>query len=82
MRPIPNPVRERIIMLYEQGKRTEQIASALGYCQPALRRVRQHFNQRGTAEHHSVYPCFSMRTGWVAEYSAQKWSPKSLMTPV
>ncbi len=51
MQPIPNAVRERIIKLYEQGKRTDQIAAALGYCPAAVRRVRQHFNQRGSFEH-------------------------------
>lgn len=51
MGPIPNPVRQRIIKLYDQGKRTDQIAAALGYCQSAIRRVRQHFQERGTSEH-------------------------------
>ncbi len=51
MRPIPNAVRQRIIKLYDQGKRTDQIAAALGYCQSAVRRVRQNFKERGTSEH-------------------------------
>jgi|SRR5271163_3801009 len=48
MEAIPVVVRERIIKLYDQGKRTGQIASALGYCAAAIRRVRQHFRERGT----------------------------------
>ena len=48
MEAIPVSVRKRIIALYEQGKSTEQIASALGYCVAAVRRVRQHFRERGT----------------------------------
>ena len=50
MDAIPVPLRERIIKLYSQGKKTEQIAEALGYCVAAIRRVRQHFQERGTLE--------------------------------
>ena len=50
MRAIPAEVRERILALYQQQKSTRQIADALGYCQAAVRRVRQHFKQRGTIE--------------------------------
>jgi transposase len=48
MKAIPVVVRERIMTLYGQGKSTEQIAAALGYCVAAVRRVRQHFRERGT----------------------------------
>ena len=48
MKAIPVPVRERILKLYEQGKRTGEIAASLGYCVAAVRRVRQHFQARGT----------------------------------
>jgi transposase len=50
MRAIPVPVRERIILLYAQGKSTCEISSSLGYCVAAVRRVRQHFQARGTLE--------------------------------
>jgi len=50
MRAIPVAVRERILALYQQNKSTRQIADALGYCQAAVRRVRQHFKERGTLE--------------------------------
>jgi transposase len=48
MKAIPVPVRERILHLYDQGKSTRDIASSLGYCVAAVRRVRQHFQARGT----------------------------------
>ena len=48
MRAIPLPVRERIIHLYEQGKSTAEIAEFSGFCVAAVRRVRQHFKDRGT----------------------------------
>lgn len=69
MQPIPNTVRHRIIKLYEQGKRTDQIAAALGYCQSAIRRVRQHFHQRGTAEH-QMHRC-GCHSGLTPERKAQ-----------
>ncbi|HEX7577815.1 MAG TPA: hypothetical protein VF430_07255 [Verrucomicrobiae bacterium] len=50
MKAIPVPVRERILHLYDQGKRTGDIAAGLGYCVAAVRRVRQHFKARGTLE--------------------------------
>jgi transposase len=50
MEAIPVSVRERIMKLYDQGKSTRQISEALGYCLAAVRRVRQHFKQRGTLE--------------------------------
>lgn len=50
MKAIPVVVRERILHLYEQGKSTEEIATSLGYCVAAVRRVRQHFQERGTVE--------------------------------
>ena len=48
MKAIPVPVRERIIKLYEQGRSTAEIAAGFGYCVAAVRRVRQHFQARGT----------------------------------
>lgn len=50
MKAIPVPVRERILHLYDHGKSTDEIAASLGYCVAAVRRVRQHFNARGTLE--------------------------------
>jgi transposase len=50
MKAIPVVVRERIIHLYAHSKRTKEIASSLGYCAAAVRRVRQHFKERGTLE--------------------------------
>ena len=48
MKAIPVAVRERIIKLYEQGHRTDEMAASFGYCVAAVRRVRQHFRARGT----------------------------------
>lgn len=50
MEAIPVAVRKRIITLYDQGKKTRHIAEALGYCVAAVRRVRQHFKERGTLD--------------------------------
>ena len=50
MKAIPVVVRERILKLYEEGQGTTEIATSLGYCVAAVRRVRQHFKQRGTLE--------------------------------
>jgi transposase len=50
MKAIPVLVRERILHLYDQGKSTGEIAASFGYCVAAVRRVRQHFNARGTVE--------------------------------
>ena len=50
MKPIPVPVRRRILHLYERGKGTREIAQWLGYCVAAVRRVRQQYQQRGTLE--------------------------------
>jgi transposase len=50
MKAIPVPVRERILHLYDQGRSTRDIATSLGYCVAAVRRVRQHFKARGTLE--------------------------------
>ena len=50
MKAIPVVVRERILQLYDQGKGTTEIAASFGYCVAAVRRVRQHFKQRGTVE--------------------------------
>ena len=48
MAPIPVVVRERILTLYEQGKKTKVIAGAVGYCRAAVRRVRQRHRERVT----------------------------------
>jgi transposase len=49
MKAIPVAVRERILKLYdEQGKGTREIAASFGYSVAAVRRVRQHFKERGT----------------------------------
>lgn len=48
VKAIPVAVRERILKLYEQAKSTREIATSFGYCVAAVRRVRQHFKQRGT----------------------------------
>lgn len=50
MESIPVPVRGRILKLYDQGKGTREIAASSGCCVAAVRRVRQHFKQRGTLE--------------------------------
>ncbi len=50
MKAIPVAMRERIIQLYDNGNRTKEIASVLGYCVAAVRRVRQNFKRRGTLE--------------------------------
>jgi transposase len=50
MRAIPVPARERILRLYEQGKSTREIAEFFGFCVAAVRRVRQHFKERGDLE--------------------------------
>jgi transposase len=47
---IPVPVRERIIHLYDAGKKTGEIAKALGYCKAATRRIRQVLRERGTLQ--------------------------------
>ena len=50
MKAIPVAVREGILKLDEQGKSTCEIAASFGHCVAAVRRVRQHFNARGTLE--------------------------------
>jgi transposase len=50
MEAIPIPVRRHIIELYDQGESTEDIADRVGHCVAAVRRVRQHFIERGTLE--------------------------------
>ena len=53
MKAIPVTVRERIVRLYDQGKGTAAIAASFGYCVAAVRRVRQHFQARGTLKPHT-----------------------------
>jgi transposase len=43
-------VRERILRLYDRGKSTREIAEVFGFCIAAVRRVRQHYKDRGTLE--------------------------------
>src|SRR3569833_1909384 len=50
MKAIPVSVRERILQLYERGKSTREIAEVIGFCIAAVRRVRQHYQDRGTLE--------------------------------
>lgn len=50
MTPIPVPIRQRILQLYERGKSTREIAQFFGFCVAAVRRVRQQFRQRGTLQ--------------------------------
>lgn len=50
MEPIPLRVRQRIIMLYDEGEQTSEIAEQAGYCPAAVRRVKQHLRERGTLE--------------------------------
>ena len=50
MRAIPVSVRERILKLYDRGKSTKAIAEVFGFCIAAVRRVRQHYRDRGTLE--------------------------------
>jgi transposase len=46
----PAMVRKRIIELYDQDYSTSEIAEAFGVCEAGVRRVRQHFRERGTLE--------------------------------
>jgi transposase len=48
MEAYPLLVRKRIIELYEQDKRTKEIAELFGICGSGARRVKQHLRERGT----------------------------------
>lgn len=50
MKAIPVAIRERIIQLYNQGQGTAAIAASFGYSVAAVRRVRQHYQARGTLQ--------------------------------
>jgi len=50
MKAIPVPTRKGILVLYERGKSTREIAQFSVFCVAAVRRVRQQFQQRGTLE--------------------------------
>ena len=50
MDPYPPQIRKRIIELYDQGRPTKYIAELFGVCRSGVRRVRQHFRQRGTLD--------------------------------
>jgi len=44
----PAMVRRRIIELYDQAYSTTEIAEVFGVCESGVRRVRQHYRERGT----------------------------------
>jgi transposase len=46
----PSMVRRRIVELYEQDYSTGEIAEVFGVCESGVRRVRQHFRERGTLD--------------------------------
>jgi transposase len=46
----PTMVRRRIVELYEQDYSTSEIAEVFGVCESGVRRVRQHFRERGTLD--------------------------------
>lgn len=50
MEAYPLQIRKRIIVLYDQGMKTKQIAELFGLCRAGVRRVRQHYRERGTLE--------------------------------
>jgi transposase len=50
VKAIPVAIRERIIQLYNQGQGTSAIAASFGYSVAAVRRVRQHYQARGTLQ--------------------------------
>ena len=50
MDPYAPQIRKRIIELYALGKPTKYIAELFGVCRSGVRRVRQHFRQRGTLD--------------------------------
>jgi transposase len=46
----PDMVRRRIVELYEQDYSTSEIAEVFGVCESGVRRVRQHFRERGSLD--------------------------------
>src|SRR3954452_4801128 len=46
----PAMVRKRIVELYEANYSTCEIAEVFGVCESGVRRVRQHFRERGTLD--------------------------------
>ena len=50
MEPYPKQIRRRIIELYDEGRPTKYIAELFGICRSGVRRVRQHFRERGTLD--------------------------------
>jgi len=50
MEATPIRTRKRIIELYAQGKKTQEIASLFGLCKAATRRIKQHLREHGTLE--------------------------------
>lgn len=46
----PAMVRRRIIELYEAAYSTSEIAEVFGVCESGVRRVRQHYRERGTLD--------------------------------
>jgi len=50
MEATPIRTRKRIIELYAEGKKTQEIAGLFGLCKAAVRRIKQHLRERGTLE--------------------------------
>lgn len=48
MEATPLRTRKRIIELYAQGRKTQEIAGLFGMCKAAVRRIKQHLRERGT----------------------------------
>jgi transposase len=69
MEAYPLRLRRRIIELYEQGRRTREIAQMLGTCRSGTRRIRQVLRQRGTLE--PVRPQTGPTSGLSDERAAQ-----------
>ena len=69
MEAYPLRLRRRIIELYEQGKRTHEIASMLGTCRAGTRRIRQVLRQRNTLE--PLRPRTGPRSGLSDERATQ-----------
>lgn len=50
MEATPLRTRKRIMELYAEGKKTQEIAGLFGMCKAAVRRIKQHLRERGTLE--------------------------------
>ena len=69
MEAYPLRLRRRIIELYEQGKRTQEIAQMLGTCKSGTRRIRQMLRQRNTLD--PLRPQTGPKSGLSDERAAQ-----------